>query len=374
MNHGENPISVLMITVRADHGGGPRHLELLLKHLPADVEAHVACPDEPPYRARLEYETGGRVVLIPHRRFTLGAALRLVAYARRNRIDLIHAHGKGAGAYARLATMLLRCRSVHTPHGVHVSQYKPWARRLYRAYENLSARWVDSVVYVSDEEREVARTAGLWPRTRACVIVNGVEDVDDAVRADLRRSGRAQLGIADDRIVAATLSRFDYQKNMQEAYAVVAASPHILFLWAGDGEDAAGLRRRATSEGLDNVCFLGSQERSAPLLAMADIYLSTARWEGLPLAVIEAMAMGLPVVASDVTGHRELVGASGGGLLYPAGQPARAAAQLARLSGDAALRSKMGERGRAVQQERYSARRVGADIHGLYQSLVASQK
>jgi glycosyltransferase involved in cell wall biosynthesis len=358
-----------MISVRADHGGGPRHIELLLQNLPADVEASVACPDEQPYRSRFEHLVRGRAFTIPHRRFDPGAALRLAGYVRRQGVDVIHAHGKGAGPYARVAAMLTGRPSVHTPHGVQVSRYGDFARKLYSLYENGTAAWVDHVVFVSDEECEVAREAGLWSRTPHSVIPNGVDEVVDKRRESLRVAGRRSLGVADGRVIIVTLSRFDFQKNMQEAYEVAKASPDCLFVWIGDGDDAAELSRRARDEGVDNLRFLGKLDDPASILAAADVYFSSARWEGLPLAVLEAMAMGLPVIASEVTGHREIVGDSGGGLLYPSGEPTQATALLARLADDAALRRQLGERGREVQRARYSSRRMTEEMCDVYRQL-----
>ena len=258
---------------------------------------------------------------------------------------------------------------VHTPHGVHVAQYGPKARFLYRVYENVSARWVDHVIFVSPEEREVAQTGGLWTRVPSSVIANGVETFDANLLARLRSETRERLSVDDERIVVVTLSRFDYPKNMHEAYAVAKALPECLFVWVGDGDDRGELERNARSDKLENLRFLGRQDDPSPYLAAADIYLSTSRWEGLPLAVLEAMAMGRPVVASNVAGHREVVGESGAGLLYPLGDSAQAAQALQRLSDDVAMRQRLGARARQVQQEAYSAQRMAEAVCALYGRL-----
>ena len=260
---------------------------------------------------------------------------------------------------------------VHTPHGVHVGGYGAVSKWLYCLYENVTSRWIDHLIFVSAEERASAQTHGLWRRTRHTVIPNGVEPVgiEDAQR--MRRTMRMSLGISDDALVVATLSRFDYQKNMQEAYAVAKAFPSAVFLWAGHGEDSAGLEITAQAEGVNNVRFLGALDDPVGVLAASDIYLSTSRWEGLPLAVLEAMASGLAVVASDVTGHREVVGESGSGLLYPSGSPELAVEALKQLSNDPALLRKLGDRARDIQQGRYSAVQMAARVTAIYGQLAA---
>ena len=87
----------------------------------------------------------------PHRRFRIGAAVALIEFVRRQGIELIHAHGKGAGAYARIVSAATCVPCIHTPHGVHVGEYGVLKLAMYRAYENLSSRWVDGVIYVSRE-------------------------------------------------------------------------------------------------------------------------------------------------------------------------------------------------------------------------------
>lgn len=366
---GGGSFSVLLVSVRADHGGGPRHVERLLRHLPDDVEAHVACPNEPPYYDRFRQLTQGRVLEIPHRRFQLRSALNLAAHVRRHGIDVIHTHGKGAGPYGRLVSIWTGHPCLHTPHGMHVGEYGALSRRLYRLYENVSSHWVDRVICVSQEECAAARAEGLWPSTPSIVIPNGVEDVAQERTQLLRRTARQNLGIQEGSVAVVTVSRFDFAKNMQEAFRIAKAMPDLVFLWGGEGEDMEELKRRAEVEGVGNLRFLGSLDDPDSVLAASDIYLTTSRWEGLPFVVLEAMAMGVPVVASDVVGHHDLVGQSEAGLLYPLGEPDRAVTQLRRLADDNALRQRMGECGRDVQRAGYSARKMASAVCDLYREL-----
>lgn len=362
-------IHVLLVSVRADHGGGPKHIELLLENQSSNVEAHVACPDDPPYRSRFESLTGGRIFSMPHRRFTFSAALGLASYVHRHNIDVLHAHGKGAGVYARFVSLITGCPVLYTPHGLSFSNSNRLLQTSYWIFEKVSGRWLDHIVYVSAEERDVAAKARLWNRVTSNVIVNGVMDVTDQSVKLMRKDARCALGVSDNQTLVITLSRFDYQKNMSEALSVARLMPEIIFLWVGNGGDWAKLRNQAKRENVKNVRFIGAVDDPAPLLAASDLYLSTSRWEGLPVALLEAMAMGLPIIASDVVGHRELVRDCGAGVLFALGDPRRAAHQVRQLVADGEGRRILGARGRAAQREKYSASLMAQRVCDLYRQL-----
>jgi len=362
-------LRVLIITARADHGGGPRHIEMLLRHAPPHIQVHVASPDEAPYRPRFDQLTLGQTVTIPHRQFRVGPAIRLSAYVKRHHIGLVHTHGKGASVYGRLVSLLTGRPCVHTPHGVHVAQYSRLAFWLYRAYENHTAWLVKHLLFVSEEERKAARAYGLWPRCRYSVIPNGVEAVVPDDKRALREETRQSLNIAFNQPTVVTLSRFNYQKNMTEAYDIARCLPDVLFLWVGDGPEAADLEDKRVTDEVDNIRLLGPRDDPAPILACADAFLSTSRWEGLPLALLEAMAMALPIVASDVVGHREVMEDGDAGFLYELGCPSRAADCLRKLMADVELRETLGARGRKIQRQRYAATHMANAVYATYRTI-----
>lgn len=368
-NNTRGPIRVLMVSSRADHGGGPRHIELLLKHLDGKIDPFVACPDEEPYRSRFEHLTGKKIFAIPHRRLSILAALKLADYSRHQKIDIIHAHGKGAGPYARLVSLRTNRPSIHTPHGVHVTEYGALRRHLYRIYENWSSSWIRHIIYVSTEEQKVASGAGLWIRVPHSVIVNGVDEVGDETKLILRIGARRKLGVSNSHFVVVTVTRFDYQKNMKEAYQVAKLAPNCLFVWVGHGREAGTLRCQAKKENVGNICFLGDLDDPLSTLASADVYFSSSRGEGLPLAPLEAMSLGIPVIASDVTGHRELIVQTQGGLLYPPGDPLQAAQHIARLASDGELRQRIGRQALGAQRRLYSATRMASSVYELYKQV-----
>jgi len=361
---------VLHLSARADHGGGPKHIKSLLDEWPGQCRAAVACPRDEPYWSKFAGHSKTRGMFeLPHRRFDLAAAWRLRRWVTEQGFTLLHAHGKGASLYARFATAGTSVPVVYTPHGIHTGQYGSITKRAYLGFERTTRRLLSGIIFVSQGERLEAERLNLWPDLPRWVVPNGVAvphlDNVQASRAEIR--GRLRLDDAQPFVLTAT--RFDYQKNMEAALAIARACPEITFGWLGEGPDREDLSCIAARQGVSNVCFLGAVDDPEPYFAAADIYLSSSRWEGMPLAVIEAMAHGVPVVASDVVGNRDLVEHEKSGLLYHCGEVSAAAAALQRLAGDAALRRALGSYARRLQRANHSVGAMARDTWAVYQRV-----
>ncbi|MEC3977319.1 glycosyltransferase [Amycolatopsis sp. H20-H5] len=237
------------------------------------------------------------------------AALATGRAVRRFRPDLVLAHNVGASAVAKLALLPGRARPLVTVfHGVAEADY-PGAARILR-------RTSDSVVAVSPATAERLREAGL--RTPAPVVVrNAVFPQPSSVDREIVR---AKLGVTSGVPVALCLARMEPQKRHDLLLTAWAALDAEAVLWlAGDGSLREDLERRSDALGLGHrVRFLGNRADGPDLLAAADVTVLTSDWEGLPLAVLESLAAGRPVVATDVGGVAEAL-AGGGGLVVPRG-------------------------------------------------------
>ena len=309
-----------------------------------EFEPFAALPREEPYWDRFVALLGEDHCLeIPHRKFSLGALLRLIRFARKQGIRIVHSHGKGAATLTRpmVLASLGGMRGVHTAHGVHIGTYGPLAMLLYRAYENATARLgCHALIYVSESEKAKAMAVGLWRGLEHRVIPNGVlPGVDLSAMSATDRAAwvlarRGELGLPAQAFLVATISRFDVQKNMACAFAIAERLPQLTFVWIGDGEERPALEHKAKDAGLANIVCTGFQPQASAYLPACDAYLSTSRWEGLPLAVLEAMANGLPIVASDVTGNRDILSLSDRLYAFPLENPGLAVEHLLRLAQD----------------------------------------
>ena len=360
---------VLVITLRADFGGGPEHVYQLVKNA-ASVCFYIACPDDVPYADNYKKLVGDRMFLLPHRKFQFYFLLKLIAYTKKNKIDVIHSHGKGAGLYARGLSAITGIPSLHTPHGIHVGEYNTLKKTLYKLYENVTARWIRKILFVSSSEKKKALGFGLWPRVMSTVIPNGVSLVSDADKKMWRHSVREKLLLGHSQFVVTMISRFDYAKNMREAFEIAKQCPEVCFIWVGDGEDKSLLEALSESEGVSNIIYVGFSDEPKHYLAAGDLYLSTSRWEGLPLGMLEAMSLGLPVIASKVSGNVDLVQDGETGFLYPLGSVGSAVKKITLLMRNRDLCRQQGAAARSRQQKIFNVKNMAYNIADEYVAIV----
>lgn len=368
-NSVSSPCRVLHISV-SNTGGGPEHVYQLLRALPGQgIQALVAAPPQKPCGPRLAALAGpGAYLPMPLRRFSPAALLRLAAFARAVGVHLIHSHGKGAGLYGRLASLLTGIPCVHTFHGLHLA-YGPWGQRAYLLLERLLGMVTAGVIAVSPGEARLITDFGLCPPDRLSVIPNGVT-VPQTVTPP-------QPG-AMFRVIH--VSRFDpAQKNSAAvldvalALQAMGAASRVKFVMIGQGPGLAPLQEAVAAAGCaGQFQFTGQLDDPRPLMRGAGCLLSTSRWEGLPLAVLEAMAEGVPAVVTDVVGNRDAVDHGITGWRYPLGDPAAAARHIAALQADPQLRLRLGEQAHAAATVRFDLARQVRDTANLYRRLVTS--
>jgi glycosyltransferase involved in cell wall biosynthesis len=283
--------------------------------------------------------------------------LRLGALVRRLRPTLIHAHGARAGL--PLATIAGR-RLIYSVHGYHFVG-KAWAeRRLAILAERRCSRRADLTLFVCASDRELAAEAGILRHCRRQrMIPNGIE-------LDLP----AATGSPDGRCLG-FLGRLVEQKNpllLLEVLAALRGEGYRLAI-IGDGPLVDEMGKRAAALALsDRVEFVGSLPRRQALerLRAVDVLLLPSLWEGMPLAALEAMAIGVPVVVSAVGGLREIIEDGRSGFLIEGRDPGAYAAAIRRLSADPTQRAAIVARARTVVAQRFAwpaAQEVYLDLY-----------
>ena len=280
--------------------------------------------------------------------FDWGCGRRLAGFLRRERVDLVHAHQQAPYFYSSLSR-LWRARPpvLFMEHGRDYPDYPRPKRQLANRF---LLRGGDQVVAVGEcVKRALIENEGIAAE-RIQVIYNGVDlrryDRQCVERAVVRR----ELGIAEDEQVIMQVARLnrlkDHATALQALAELTANHPRVRLVLAGDGEERESLEQLRRELGLgERLQFLGTRRDVPRLLQAADLFLLTSLTEGVALTLIEAMATGLPVVATDVGGNSEVVVPGETGMLVPAQNPTEIADALRRMLADPAAARQMGARG-----------------------------
>lgn len=281
--------------------------------------------------------------------------------------DLIHLHSSKAGLIGRLAAVGQGVPVLFQPHGWSFDAVTGSLRLASMQWERLGGRMCERIISVSEAERERGWRAGI--KARIEVVLSGVStDVWRAVaRRKPRSAARAELGLPPGPLVVC-VGRLCEQKGQD---LLVAAWPRIVDLvpsahlvLVGEETETARLRMPVGT----GVLLAGRQEDVSPWLAAADVVVAPSRWEGLSLAVLEAMAVGRPVVAADVDGMRESLGAMSGCVVPPRDPVALVAPVVARLQ-DPDLAAVEGTIASRRARELFDVRRTYDMLARLYQDV-----
>jgi glycosyltransferase involved in cell wall biosynthesis len=360
---GGRPRILILITL-AEVGGAQTYVAQLLPALAGQFDVVVAAYGPGPLRdaaraAGVRFVPLRQVRRDPHPLRDILGLLELVALLRRERPDVVHVNSSKAAALGRVAALVGRVRvRVFTVHGWAFKAYSGTTGTLYRWADRVLAPLTTVTICVSETERAAGLAARTCRADRTVVIPNAI---------DVEASPRARLDGDPPRIV--TVGRLAAPKDpltLVRALPALAPRPYSL-AFIGDGREQPHVEQQIDALGVrDRVEMLGERHDVADLLAAADVFVLASRSEGAPLSILEAMAAGLPVVASDVGGVAELVADGETGLLVPPGDPAALAAALARVLDDRGLRGRMGAAGRARARDRFDLAGLRAAHLELY--------
>lgn len=336
-------------------------------------EVEFACADGPG-AARLR-QLGFRFQSVPMTRAgspvrLIRAALILALALRRSRPEVVHTHTPAGGIVGRAAATFARVPAVvHTFHGLPFeSDRLSQTEFAYLQLERLIARWTDAFFSQAAGDAARAVALGIAGADKMTVIGNGVDTSRFAPSAHARAAVRSELGIPPDAVVALTTSRLVREKGLLElAEAAIALRDQtsLYFVLAGTAlpSDRTSIEHELNEHKApvmlgDRWKLLGYRGDPERLAAAADIFVLPTYREGLPRSIIEAMASGLPVVATDIAACRELVEEGLTGILVPVRDPDATANAISALAADQELRSRMGHRARAIAISDHDERTV----------------
>ena len=377
---GDAPIRVLHVLATLLPGGSEISVLRLISVLdPGRYQVRVAWLRGEPVLEN-EFRAAGADVVPMGMRAKLDPAcfLRLVRYVARERIDIVHTHMDVADFYGALAGRLGGARCVvatkHAPDEFRTR--RTWRRYPFMVLERLAYAMEDAVIVVSEGLASFLEETEHLPRRKMVVIGHGIDETSCVVP---RPQARQAPGLPAFDPLLGAVGRLSPEKGqavlLRALPAILAAFPRGGLVLAGEGPSRRELEAEALRLGIaDRAVFLGFRRDVPALLGAIDLFVQPSIYEGFGISLLEAMAAGLPIVASRVGGIPEMVQDGATGLLVPPQDPAALAAAVVRLLRDGDAARRLGEAAARGARARYSLQAVAARVEALYREILERKR
>lgn len=378
----ERKIRVLtLVDYPSLQGGAERLAVMIATRLDSDRFESTLCLSRwPPTRSSYVDPTAEDAIATAHaagvpvlplhrrRKVELGAWIRLESHLRRHRFDVLHAHKFGSNVWGTIAGRAAKVPVILAHEHTWSYEGQPLRRALDR---HLIARYATRFLAVSTADRRRMIEIEHIPTEKTLYIPNAIA----ATPPTPGRNMRAELGIESDENVVGIVALLRPQKAhrvlLHAAAQLMHERPRLRVLIAGDGSEAGALRQCATDLGIaERVSFLGTRSDVPDVLSAFDVAVCCSDFEGSPLSVMEYMAAGLPIVATEVGGIPDLIDSGVHGLLVPPREPTMLAGAIRRLLDDRDLAARLGDQARIRQRSEFDFPALTARLESLYVEML----
>lgn len=303
----------------------------------------------------------------------VAALFEIYHFIKRNNIDIVHTHSSKAGILGRFAARLAGAKAiVHTVHGWSFNDYQPFFMRwIYILVERFTAKFSDKLIVVSYCDKAKGLENRIGNNNKYVLIRYGINfrefNVNDC---DIRR----ELGINNRDLAVGMISCLKPQKSPQDfirlAKLVNQGLPHTKFILVGDGVLRKKIERLINKYKLSKIVVLTGWRRDIPeILSTIDIFVLTSLWEGMPIAVLEAIASFKPVITTYTGGISEIIHEGDTGFLVPPQDMDSMAEKLKALLMDEALRRQIAQKAKNYINSNFGIENMAKNTQGLYECL-----
>jgi len=367
-------IKVLHVIDSAGFGGGERYVLDLVKFASPELIHHVIIPHGGPLETQLQTSGCAYSVINMESRMSLKSVQKLVRLVNQTESAIIHSHGYRANLYGRLSAIMAKKKHVCT---MHVSLYDyidtaPLLRLIYLIVERITSFVTKKVICISSTMVNDALRLGIGNR-KILLIHNGVNirrfhpEMDSAAE-------KKELGIVDRSPIIGTVGRMVSEKG--QVYLVEALVhlknlfPQMICLFVGEGDLMPKLKSSAAELDVDDIChFTGTVEDIEKLYPLLDVFALPSLREPFGLVILEAMASGVSIVATNAGGPRDFIESGKNGMLALPGDSADLAAKISQLLSDNEKREQIAMAGLLDVRDRFTIEKMVGKIESVYKSL-----
>ena len=363
--------------IRQGHiGGGETHLLSLVENLDKSLfEPIVLSFTDGPMIEKLKSQGIKTFVIHTTNPFDFTKWHKVKKLLMEEQIDLVHAHGTRANSNVFWAARSLHLPVIYTVHAwsFHNDQ-AGWIKKVRIWSEKYLTSKMNVNISVSESNRESGKK---YINKFDSVVINNGIDHNKFAPASEYKNIRQELGICPEAIVVLFIARFTMHKQplmlIRAFVQAVKQLPQLKLLMVGEGDEKQKALALVKDLGIENsVCFQPFRLDVPDILASADIFVLPSLWEGLPIGLLEAMAMGKAVIGTRVDGTREVIQHYVNGLLIDVNDmPEKLTEALVLLGSDPELRNRMREKAMETVQRRFSATSMTRQIENVYKDLAA---
>lgn len=365
-------IRILQTIRQGKIGGGETHVLDLVSTLNKDkYESIVLSFTEGPMVDKMKAMGVKTYMIYTEKPFDTSVWGRVKEILIEEKIDIVHAHGTRANSNTYSSAKKLGIPLLYTVHGWSFHNDQNFLVKMLRTYsEKFLVRNATKTICVSNSNYEDG--AKRFSMKNATVITNGI----NLAKFDLNKSFkdiRKEFNVRKDEVLVGFIARMTSQKDpftLLKAIAKIPADSKIKFLIIGDGDSKEEVLKMADELGINSRVIFESFRQDIPdILHGIDIFCLPSLWEGLPIALLEAMAMAKAVVATAIDGTKEVIVHEQNGLLVPVMNPDELANALIRLANDKALRDRLSKEARLTVEKNYNVERMTREVEKIYNEL-----
>ncbi len=301
------------------------------------------------------------------------AMIEMVQFIKKNKIDIVHTHSSKAGILGRFAGAVAGAKIlIHTVHGWSFNDFQNLlVRKLYIGLERLSAKFTDKIIAVSNHDIQKGIACKIGSESQYALVRYGIPRVQFGTRDPTIRK---ELGISPEEWVIGTIACFKPQKAPEDfvrlAFLTRQVLPQARFLWVGDGALRKKIEKSIAQFDLGPQFILLGWRRDIPrILSAMDVFVLTSLWEGLPIAVLEAMVSQVPVVATRTGGISEVIAEGETGFLVSCHDMASMLEKVRVLLQDPPLKERILRSAKRCVDEQFDTKTMVKAHEDLYQKL-----